>query len=69
LRALADIDPQYALPVDGEAQPSADEPAARPAAAAELSDEAGDPEDEPVNSAELDAGTPGLVAAGADADY
>lgn len=77
LRALEDIDPQYALPVDGEAQAapvdsvdvSAEAHAARPAAAAELSDEAGDPEDEPVNAAELKSGVPGLVAAGPDTDY
>lgn len=74
LRALEEIDPQFALPVDGEnpsapAGAPADTGAARPAAAAELSDEAGDPEDEPVNAAELATGIPGLVAAGPDTDY
>ena len=74
LRALEEIDPQYALPVDGESQGAAagapaDEPAARPAAAAELSDEAGDPDDEPVNAAEVGPGIPGLVAAGVDTEY
>jgi segregation and condensation protein B len=73
LRALEEIDPQYALPVDGENQVAsggapADEPAARPAAA-ELSDEAGDPEDEPVNAADVAPGIPGLVAAGVDTEY
>jgi segregation and condensation protein B len=73
LRTLEEIDPQYALPVDGENPVAsggapADEPAARPAAA-ELSDEAGDPEDEPVNAADVAPGIPGLVAAGVDTEY
>ena len=75
LRALEEIDPQFALPVDGANQGRAgrriraDAAAARPAAAAELSDEAGDPEDEPVNAADLGRGIPGLVAAGPGTEY
>lgn len=70
LRSLEEIDPQYALPVDG-GSPVAAAPVAAPDEApadAELSDDAGDPEDEPVNAAEVGEGRPGLVAAGPDAE-
>jgi segregation and condensation protein B len=79
LRSLEEIDPQYALPVDGgdaiaatsvaaPADAPTEAPSARTAVAAELSDDAGDPEDEPVNAAEVGEGRPGLVAAGPDAE-
>ncbi len=77
LRALEEIDPQFMLPVgvDGEAAPAgagsaSDGPAAEESAAvaAELSDEAGDPDEEAGNAAELGAATSGLVAAGVNAD-
>jgi len=74
LRALEEIDPQFGLPVDGEGQAAptespGDAAAARPAAAAELSDEVGDPDDEPVNAADVGPGVPGLVAVGGNTDY
>ena len=58
LRRLDEIDPQLTLPVGN----LADEAGAP--AAASFSDDAGDPDDEPGNSAELSAAAPGLVAAG-----
>jgi segregation and condensation protein B len=82
IRSLEEIDPQLALPVaagavaagTGAAETGAaagsDLPAAESvpeAAAAMLSDEAGDPDEEPGNAAELGApgaAAPGLVAAG-----
>ena len=71
LRGLDEIDPQLALPVGGEAGEGLEaraEPAADTGAAAAFSDDAGDPEDEPGNAAELSAGAPGLVAASATAE-
>ena len=80
LRGLDEIDPQLALPVgpepvgpEGEAanDAAADadaDAAASPAAAAMLSDDTGDPEDEPGNARELPAAVSGLVAAGPTAD-
>jgi segregation and condensation protein B len=74
LRALDEIDPQYVLPVGTEAQAAEAAGAAdggglaATAAAAELSDEAGDPDEEPGNAAELGAAMSGLVAAGANAE-
>jgi len=65
LRRLDEIDPQLALPVGTDNLP-ADEGAAAPApapAAAVLTDDAGDPDDEPGNAPELQ-GAPGLVASG-----
>ena len=80
LRGLDEIDPQLVLPVgpepvgpEGEAanDAAADADAdaeASPAAAAMLSDDTGDPEDEPGNAHELPAAVSGLVAAGPSAD-
>ena len=67
LRRLDEIDPQLALPVgvgseDAGAEQS--EPAPAAVAAALLTDDAGDPDDEPGNAPELSAAAPGLVAAG-----
>ena len=72
LRGLDEIDPQLVLPVgpegpEGEAANGA-EAQTSPGAAAILSDDAGDPDDEPGNSPELSAAVPGLVAAGPTAD-
>lgn len=79
LRRLDEIDPQLALSVGAEAggtagtvapELDAEAAAARataPAAAAMLTDDAGDPDDEPGNSSELLA-TPGLVASGPSVD-
>lgn len=76
LRGLDEIDPQLVLPVgpEGEAtNATADadsdfDAAGTPPAAAMLSDDAGDPDDEPGNSPELSAAVPGLVAAGPTAE-
>jgi segregation and condensation protein B len=69
LRGLNEIDPQLVLPVDGEAAAATTTTAdAEPAAAASFSDEAGDPDDEPGNAAELSPAEPGLVAVRAAAD-
>jgi segregation and condensation protein B len=70
LRRLDEIDPQLVLPVDPEAASAAgtedDEPTS--VAAAMLTDDAGDPDEEAGNAPELTAGRPGLVAAGATRD-
>ena len=76
LRGLDEIDPQLVLPVgpEGEATNAAAgsesdfDAAGTPSAAAMLSDDAGDPDDEPGNSPELSAAVPGLVAAGPTAE-
>jgi segregation and condensation protein B len=75
LRALDEIDPQLALPVGVDTAPAAsrdealleaDEPTS--SAAAVLTDDAGDPDEEAGNAPELTAAMPGLVAAGATRD-
>ena len=70
LRGLDEIDPQLVLPVDpaGEARISAADPEPAAAAAAMLTEDAGDPDEEPGNSPELSTALPGLVAAGATAE-
>jgi len=70
LRGLDEISPQFMLPVEAEAAtgPGAAAPEFAPAAAAELSDDAGDPDEEPVNAADVGATRSGLVAAGASAE-
>ena len=69
LRGLEEISPQFMLQVDAEAaaEPDAAQPESA-AAAAELSDDAGDPDEEPVNAAEVDATVAGLVASGPSAE-
>jgi segregation and condensation protein B len=72
LRGLEEISPQFMLPVDPEAAAAAEPEAAQlesfPAAAAELSDDAGDPDEEPVNASQVDATVAGLVASGPSAE-
>ena len=72
LRGLDEIDPQFMLPVGPEAEGAAEaaelESAPAAAAAAELVDDAGDPDEEPGNAAELGAAMRGLVATGAAAE-
>ncbi len=75
LRGLDEIDPQLALPVGLESELASarqgtvarvDEPAS--AVAAELIEDAGDPDEEAGNASELSAAMPGLVAAGSTRD-
>jgi segregation and condensation protein B len=72
LRGLEEISPQFMLPVDPEAAAAAEPEAAQlesaPVAAAELSDDAGDPDEEPVNASQVDATVAGLVASGPSAE-
>ena len=72
LRGLDEIDPQFMLPVGPEAAGAAEaavpESVPAAAAAAELVDDAGDPDEEPGNAAELGAAVRGLVATGAAAE-
>ena len=66
LRGLDEIDPQFMLPVGPEPAAAAGLTAPEHAsgAAAELIDDAGDPDEEPGNAAQLSAAVPGLVASG-----
>jgi segregation and condensation protein B len=64
LRALAEINPQLALPVDAEGEAEA---AAQPDPEL-LADDAGDQDDEPTLAPPSKAAPPGLVASGASAE-